>query len=269
MYFFFCFKCTSCVARMPACVFRWKHVFENVSITAHKQPQKKLVLQKTVPSVPFSVELSFWKGRGDHGAWRWDGVERGWGARSKSFKKKKRQKRKWKQTKQTHWAIWTPLAWLRNFYVGVFLISVNFWRGGGFLRVGSMRAQPLRCWGPLPACCSPAARCTSCSLGRANLVGSSQLLPALRYFRWHGTETVCFSSSQCLQHQHDVQINIFYPSRSLAAGLLLLSPQVQEIQNFFPRPGRSRYYCRSAMSQSYVISKEKLQRKEYLIKKEK
>lgn len=115
--------------------------------------------------------------------------------------------------------------------MGVFLVSVNFWRDGAFLHVGSVCAHPLGCWRPPPARCSPALRCTSCSLVRADLVGSSQLLPDLHYFRWDGTETVCFSSSQYLQHQHDVQINIFIPAGvwQLACSCLLSEPRKYRI----------------------------------------
>lgn len=142
IYFSFCFKCISCFARMPACIFCWKYVFENVSITTHKQP-KKLALQKTVPSVPCPWSAVILQ-RGDGSASRWYRVERSWGARSKSFKKEKKwKKRNLKQTKATLWVIWTPLAWLRVSAWGVFLISVNFRRGGGLLHVGSVCVPSL------------------------------------------------------------------------------------------------------------------------------
>lgn len=61
-------------------------MFEKVSIKIHKQPEKKLALWKILLCYCSAV---IWQ-RGDDRTSRWYRVERGWGARSKSFKKEKR-----------------------------------------------------------------------------------------------------------------------------------------------------------------------------------
>lgn len=210
-------------------------MFEKVSITIHKQPENKLVLHKILLCCCSAVISK----RGDDRTSRWYRAERDWGARSKCFKKEKRKIKRTKiPTKQNKSSELFELNYLDSGFSvrGCFWFQLTF---GEMVVVSCMLAAVVPSLSnagvPFQLAADPPCTAELAALsGHISRAAPSRCLFLVILGGTGQKQWVCVSSSQCLLHQHGVEINIAIPAGVWQLACSLLPLETRKSRMSFP-----------------------------------